>query len=150
MLKTGAISMRCVRVATQPFPESLAKSVLPDIDKRYPVIANRHNRAVSGLSMGGGDSTAASRITPGCSDTPACSVPHPLPITSVRHMTSGLRCSRPQYLSCTNLGLRNQRLRCSGSKNMVGSFRSRTLSRRRPVLILAFAEREGADVAQVA
>src|ERR1035437_7431112 len=40
-------------------------------------------------------------------------------------------------LKLHDLGLRNQRRRCSGSKKMVGNFRSRTSSRRRPALILA-------------
>jgi enterochelin esterase family protein len=35
------------------YPESLVKDVIPFIEKTYRVIANRDNRAIAGLSMGG-------------------------------------------------------------------------------------------------
>ena len=35
------------------FPQSLVKDVIPFVDKAYRTIANRENRAIAGLSMGG-------------------------------------------------------------------------------------------------
>src|ERR1035437_2284064 len=127
MLKTGVISVRCVRVATQPLPESLAKNVLPDIVRRCPVIANRHNRAgVLGYLGMFSSPCVANNVSPA--------------------YDKRLEVLKAAVLKLYCLGLRNQRPRCSGSKNMVGDSRSRTSSRRRPVLILAqfahFVERD--------
>ncbi len=47
-----------------PFPESLVKDVIPFIEKNYRVIAKKDSRAVTGLSMGGGHTLAASNAHP--------------------------------------------------------------------------------------
>jgi enterochelin esterase-like enzyme/glyoxylase-like metal-dependent hydrolase (beta-lactamase superfamily II) len=47
------------------FPQSLVKDVVPFIEKNYRVIANKDNRAVAGLSMGGGHTIMASNPYPG-------------------------------------------------------------------------------------
>jgi len=52
-------------VATQAFPESLVKDIIPFIEKRYRVIANKDSRAIAGLSMGGGHTLAATMNHPG-------------------------------------------------------------------------------------
>ena len=52
-------------VATQPFPESLIKDVIPYVEKNYRVIANKDNRAIAGLSMGGGHTLSATMNHPG-------------------------------------------------------------------------------------
>jgi len=54
-----------VPVATQPFPESLIKDVIPYVEKHYRVIANKENRAIAGLSMGGGHTLSATMNHPG-------------------------------------------------------------------------------------
>ena len=54
-----------VPVATQPFPESLIKDVIPYVEKHYRVIANKDNRAIAGLSMGGGHTLSATMNHPG-------------------------------------------------------------------------------------
>jgi enterochelin esterase-like enzyme len=46
------------------FPDSLAKDVVPFIEKTYRVIANKQNRAVAGLSMGGGHTVTVSNANP--------------------------------------------------------------------------------------
>ena len=46
------------------FPESLVKDVVPYIEKNYRVVANKDNRAISGLSMGGGHTLTASNAHP--------------------------------------------------------------------------------------
>ena len=46
------------------FPESLVKDVVPFIEKNYRVIAKKDSRAVTGLSMGGGHTVAASNAHP--------------------------------------------------------------------------------------
>jgi|ERR1035437_672980 hypothetical protein len=85
MLKTGVISVRCVRVATQPLPESLAKNVLPDIVRRCPVIANRHNRAgVFGYLGMFSSPCVANNVSPAYDQR--------------------LEVLRPQYLGCTISG----------------------------------------------
>lgn len=52
-------------VATQPFPESLIKDIIPYVEKHYRVIANKDNRAVAGLSMGGGHTLSVTMNHPG-------------------------------------------------------------------------------------
>jgi enterochelin esterase-like enzyme len=47
------------------FPQSLVKDIIPFIEKNYRVIANKDNRAVAGLSMGGGHTIMASNGNPG-------------------------------------------------------------------------------------
>jgi enterochelin esterase family protein len=46
------------------FPESLVKDVVLYIEKNYRVIANKDNRAISGLSMGGAHTLTASNAHP--------------------------------------------------------------------------------------
>ncbi len=46
------------------FPDSLAKDVVPFIEKSYRVLTNKQNRAVAGLSMGGGHTITVSTSYP--------------------------------------------------------------------------------------
>jgi enterochelin esterase-like enzyme len=46
------------------FPDSLVKDVVPYIEKNYRVVANKDNRAISGLSMGGAHTLTASNAHP--------------------------------------------------------------------------------------
>lgn len=46
------------------FPDSLAKDVVPFIEKSYRVFTDKKNRAVAGLSMGGGHTIAVSTGNP--------------------------------------------------------------------------------------
>jgi enterochelin esterase family protein len=47
------------------FPHSLVAEVVPFIDRHYRTVANRDNRAISGLSMGGGHTVQATNNNPG-------------------------------------------------------------------------------------
>jgi len=47
------------------YPHSLVKEIIPFIEKNYRVIANKDNRAIAGLSMGGGHTTTATNNNPG-------------------------------------------------------------------------------------
>jgi enterochelin esterase-like enzyme len=47
------------------FPQSLVKDVVPFIDRNFRTIANKDNRAVAGLSMGGGHTVQATNNNPG-------------------------------------------------------------------------------------
>jgi enterochelin esterase family protein len=47
------------------YPHSLVKEVAPFIEKNFRVIANKDNRAIAGLSMGGGHTTLATNNNPG-------------------------------------------------------------------------------------
>ncbi len=47
------------------FPESLVKDVIPFVEKRYRVLAGKENRAIAGLSMGGGHTVSATNGFPG-------------------------------------------------------------------------------------
>ncbi|HTS24484.1 MAG TPA: alpha/beta hydrolase-fold protein [Bryobacteraceae bacterium] len=55
--------------APQPYagsyPESLVKDVIPFVEKTYRVIPNKDNRAIAGLSMGGGHTLMATNNNPG-------------------------------------------------------------------------------------
>jgi enterochelin esterase family protein len=51
--------------AAGPFPESLVKDILPYVEKHYRVAANAGSRAIAGLSMGGGQTMAATANHPG-------------------------------------------------------------------------------------
>jgi enterochelin esterase family protein len=55
--------------APQPYagsyPESLVKDVIPFVEKRFRVIAGKADRAIAGLSMGGGHTIAATNNNPG-------------------------------------------------------------------------------------
>lgn len=47
------------------YPHSLVKDVIPFVEKSYRVIADKHHRAIAGLSMGGGHTIAATNNNPG-------------------------------------------------------------------------------------
>ena len=47
------------------YPESLVKDVIPFVEKTYRVVANRDDRAIAGLSMGGGHTLMATNNNPG-------------------------------------------------------------------------------------
>jgi enterochelin esterase-like enzyme len=47
------------------YPESLVKDVIPYVEKTYRVIPNKDNRAIAGLSMGGGHTLVATNNNPG-------------------------------------------------------------------------------------
>jgi enterochelin esterase-like enzyme len=55
--------------AQQPYagsyPESLVKDVIPFVEKRFRVLAAKDDRAIAGLSMGGGHTIAATNNNPG-------------------------------------------------------------------------------------
>jgi enterochelin esterase-like enzyme len=55
--------------APQPYegsyPQSLAKEIIPFVEKNYRVVANKNSRAVAGLSMGAGHTIAATNNNPG-------------------------------------------------------------------------------------
>jgi enterochelin esterase-like enzyme len=55
--------------APQPYagsyPESLVKDVIPFVEKRFRVLATKDERAIAGLSMGGGHTLAATNNNPG-------------------------------------------------------------------------------------
>ena len=55
--------------APQPYagsyPESLVKDVVPFVEKRFRVLAAKDDRAIAGLSMGGGHTLAATNNSPG-------------------------------------------------------------------------------------
>ena len=55
--------------APQPYagsyPESLVKDVVPFVEKRFRVLATKDDRAIAGLSMGGGHTLAATNNNPG-------------------------------------------------------------------------------------
>ena len=58
--------------APQPYagsyPESLVKDVIPFVEKRFRVLATKGERAIAGLSMGGGHTLAATNNNPGTFD----------------------------------------------------------------------------------
>ncbi len=47
------------------YPESLVKDVIPFVEKTFRVIPNKDNRAIAGLSMGGGHTLQATNNNPG-------------------------------------------------------------------------------------
>src|SRR3954468_20544437 len=47
------------------YPESLVKDVIPFVEKHYRVLAAKDDRAIAGLSMGGGHTIAATNNNPG-------------------------------------------------------------------------------------
>jgi enterochelin esterase family protein len=47
------------------YPHSLVKEIIPFIEKNFRVIANKNNRAIAGLSMGGGHTITATNNNPG-------------------------------------------------------------------------------------
>src|SRR6185437_16074095 len=46
------------------FPESLVKDVMPYIEKNYRVVGKKDDRAIAGLSMGGGHTLTATNAHP--------------------------------------------------------------------------------------
>ena len=47
------------------YPQSLVKDVIPFVEKRYRVLADKDDRAIAGLSMGGGHTLTATNNNPG-------------------------------------------------------------------------------------
>ncbi|MGH9568444.1 MAG: alpha/beta hydrolase-fold protein, partial [Candidatus Angelobacter sp.] len=47
------------------FPESLVKDVIPWVEKHYRAATGKDNRAIAGLSMGGGHTVTATNNNPG-------------------------------------------------------------------------------------
>ncbi len=47
------------------YPESLVKDVIPWVEKHYRVMTGKDNRAIAGLSMGGGQTITATNNNPG-------------------------------------------------------------------------------------
>jgi enterochelin esterase-like enzyme len=47
------------------YPQSLVKDVIPFVEKRYRVLAVKDDRAIAGLSMGGGHTVTATNNNPG-------------------------------------------------------------------------------------
>ena len=50
---------------TGSYPESLVKDVIPFVEKNYRTLAGKDNRAIAGLSMGGGHTLMATNNNPG-------------------------------------------------------------------------------------
>jgi len=61
----GAAPARPPQPYAGSYPESLVKDVIPFVEKTYRVIANKDNRAIAGLSMGGGHTLLATNNNPG-------------------------------------------------------------------------------------
>jgi enterochelin esterase-like enzyme len=61
----GAAAARPPQPYPGSYPESLVKDVIPFVEKTYRVVANKDNRAVAGLSMGGGHTLMATNNNPG-------------------------------------------------------------------------------------
>jgi len=53
---TGNVMAPDKVAAFATFEQDLLKDLIPFVEKKYPVIKNRQNRAIAGLSMGGGQS----------------------------------------------------------------------------------------------
>jgi enterochelin esterase-like enzyme len=61
----GAAVARPPQPYAGSYPESLVKDVIPFVEKHYRVLANKDNRAIAGLSMGGGHTLVATNNNPG-------------------------------------------------------------------------------------
>ena len=61
----GGAALRPPQPYAGSYPESLVKDVIPFVEKTYRVIANKDNRAIAGLSMGGGHTLMATNNNPG-------------------------------------------------------------------------------------
>jgi len=61
----GAAAARPPQPYAGSYPESLVKDVIPFVEKTYRVVANKDNRAIAGLSMGGGHTLMATNNNPG-------------------------------------------------------------------------------------
>jgi enterochelin esterase-like enzyme len=62
--RAGGMSASPTVEAALAFPESLVADVVPYIDKTYRTLADRQNRAVAGLSMGGMHTATAALLHP--------------------------------------------------------------------------------------
>ncbi len=56
---------RRVQTYEGSYPQSLVEEIVPFIEERYRVIADKDHRAIAGLSMGGGHTTMATNNNPG-------------------------------------------------------------------------------------
>ena len=61
----GAATPRPPQPYAGSYPESLVKDVIPFVEKTYRVVANKDNRAIAGLSMGGSHTLLATNNNPG-------------------------------------------------------------------------------------
>jgi enterochelin esterase-like enzyme len=61
----GGAAARPPQPYSGSYPESLVKDVIPFVEKTYRVVANKDNRAIAGLSMGGGHTLMATNNNPG-------------------------------------------------------------------------------------
>jgi enterochelin esterase family protein len=61
----GAATARPPQPYPGSYPESLVKDVIPFVEKTYRAIPNKDNRAIAGLSMGGGHTLMATNNNPG-------------------------------------------------------------------------------------
>ena len=61
----GAAAPRPAQPYPGSYPESLVKDVIPFVEKTYRAIADKDNRAIAGLSMGGGHTLMATNNNPG-------------------------------------------------------------------------------------
>lgn len=56
---------RRVQTYEGSYPQSLVEEIIPFVEARYRVIADKDHRAIAGLSMGGGHTTMATNNNPG-------------------------------------------------------------------------------------
>jgi len=63
--QAGRGTLRPAQPYAGSYPESLVKDVIPFVEKTYRVIPNKDNRAIAGLSMGGGHTLTATNNNPG-------------------------------------------------------------------------------------
>ncbi len=64
-VRGGGAPARAPQPYAGSYPESLVKDVIPFVEKTFRVVANKDNRAIAGLSMGGGHTLAATNNNPG-------------------------------------------------------------------------------------
>jgi enterochelin esterase-like enzyme len=64
-VRRGAGPARAPQPYAGSYPESLVRDVIPFVEKTYRVVANKDNRAIAGLSMGGGHTLMATNNNPG-------------------------------------------------------------------------------------
>lgn len=63
--QTGPVSARPAQPYEGSYPHSLVKEIIPFIDRNFRTVPNKDNRAIAGLSMGGGHTVSASNNNPG-------------------------------------------------------------------------------------
>jgi len=88
------------------FPESIVKDVIPFIEKNYRVIADQKNRAIAGLSMGGGH-------------TRTVTLAHPETFSYYGLLSGGLY--TPEDLAAHKTNLKYVFLSCGESENAEGT-----------------------------